>query len=223
MQAAVQAVRGTGRGTRRRRPPRWVPRTSAKSLREIADEVICARQPARFNAVAQWYINFAETSDEEVDELLNRARLDARSLTTMSDHACDVVRNAAQWFEPSVDGLGPILDQIGDARLVFIGEATHGTQEFYAIRAELTRALITRKGFNIVAVEADWPEAYRANRYVRQQGDDRTAEQALSDFQRFPRWMWRNTETVSFLEWLRQQNGRRPEHEQRRLLRARSL
>jgi erythromycin esterase-like protein len=93
--------------------------------------------------------------------------------------------------------------------LVLIGEATHGTHEFYRIRADLTRALIQHRGFTCVAAEADWPDAYRANRWVRLLGDDRTAEDALSDFTRFPRWMWRNREVVRFLRWLRAENAGR--------------
>ena len=76
----------------------------------------------------------------------------------MSRAALEAIRHAAVWFEPTTDGLDPLLESIGDARLVLIGEASHGTHEFYQIRAELTKALIARKGFNVVAVEADWPE-----------------------------------------------------------------
>jgi erythromycin esterase-like protein len=97
------------------------------------------------------------------------------------------------------------------ASLVLIGEATHGTHEFYRIRAELTRLLIRRRGFTAVAIEADWPDAYRANRWARHRGGDLTAEQALDDFTRFPRWMWRNHEVTRFLHWLRLENAARPE------------
>jgi erythromycin esterase-like protein len=104
-----------------------------------------------------------------------------------------------------------LLDAIDpNASLVLIGEATHGTHEFYRIRADLTRALIQRRGFVVVAVEADWPDAYRANRWVRLLGDDDTAEAALADFTRFPRWMWRNRDVVRFLRWLRAENAERP-------------
>src|SRR3954471_23285840 len=126
----------------------------------------------------------------------------------MSDRdSVDVIRHAAVWFEPSVDGFGTLLDAIGDANLVLIGEASHGTHEFYQARAELTKALVHSKGFNIVAVEADWPDAYRANRWVRGIGSDPDAETALGDFTRFPRWMWRNRDVVAFLEWLRGHNA----------------
>jgi erythromycin esterase-like protein len=96
--------------------------------------------------------------------------------------------------------------------MVLIGEATHGTLEFYRIRADLTRALIRQRGFTLVAVEADWPDAYRANQWVHLLGSDTTAEDALADFTRFPRWMWRNREVVRFLRWLRAENSeRRPD------------
>jgi erythromycin esterase-like protein len=119
----------------------------------------------------------------------------------------DVLRQAATWFEPNLDGFGPLLDTLGDARLVLIGEASHGTHEFYRTRAELTKALVLGKGFNLVAVEADWPDAYRANRWVRHSSNDPDAQTALGDFTRFPRWMWRNRDVVTFLDWLRGHNA----------------
>jgi erythromycin esterase-like protein len=100
----------------------------------------------------------------------------------------------------------PLLERIGDARFVLLGEASHGTHEFYEERARISRRLIEEKGFTAVAVEADWPDAYRANRYVRGVGDDAFAIEALADFKRFPTWMWRNTVVVEFLEWLREHN-----------------
>ena len=101
------------------------------------------------------------------------------------------------------DGL---LAQIGRARFALLGEASHGTHEFYRERAEITKRLITEKGFTVVAVEADWPDAWRVNRYVRGLSDDADADAALSGFQRFPAWMWRNTDVRDFVEWLRNHN-----------------
>ncbi|WP_435015789.1 erythromycin esterase family protein [Tundrisphaera sp. TA3] len=104
----------------------------------------------------------------------------------------------------------PLLERIGDARFVLIGEASHGTHEFYAERAAITRRLIVEKGFTAVAVEADWPDAYRVNRYVRGAGGDGSARESLGDFIRFPRWMWRNEVVLDFVEWLRGHNERTP-------------
>jgi erythromycin esterase-like protein len=103
-----------------------------------------------------------------------------------------------------------LLDLIGEARVVLLGEASHGTHEFYRERARITRRLIKEKGFVAVAVEADWPDAYRVNRWVRDAGEDPTALEALGGFERFPRWMWRNREVLEFVEWLRRHNDFQP-------------
>ena len=100
----------------------------------------------------------------------------------------------------------PLLEMVGDARFVLLGEASHGTSEFYRERAQITKRLITEKGFKAVAVEADWPDAYRVNRYVRGASADASANDALGDFNRFPTWMWRNTDVLDFVGWLRDHN-----------------
>ncbi len=102
-----------------------------------------------------------------------------------------------------------LLELVGNRRFVLLGEASHGTHEFYDHRARITQRLIREKGFHAVAVEADWPDAYRLNRYVRCAGADRNANEALSDFERFPIWMWRNTVVRDFIEWLRKENQQR--------------
>ena len=119
----------------------------------------------------------------------------------------------------SIDGaeLGPILERIGGARVVLLGEATHGTSEFYRFRARLTRELILRKGFQIVAVEADWPDAAQVDRWIRHQPRPPAAVGAAPEdppFMRFPLWMWRNEEVAELVAWLREHNGGR-EPEQR--------
>ena len=100
-------------------------------------------------------------------------------------------------------------------RLVLLGEASHGTHEFYRERARITQRLIEEKGFTAVAVEADWPDAYRVNRFVRGLGEDTTAEHALRGFERFPSWMWRNTVVRDFGDWLRANNRRCESHHRR--------
>ena len=125
------------------------------------------------------------------------------------DRTLEIVRDEALWFEPGPAGLQPLVDAIGDARLVLIGEATHGTHEFYRTRAELTKTLVLQKGFGLVAVEADWADAYRVNRWVRHEAREADAASALGDFTRFPRWMWRNRDVVAFIEWLREFNADR--------------
>lgn len=100
-----------------------------------------------------------------------------------------------------------LIELVGDRRVVLIGEATHGTHEFYRERARITQRLIDECGFNAVAAEADWPDAYRVNRYVMGLSDDPDAPTALMDFRRFPAWMWRNADVVRFVEWLRVRNA----------------
>ena len=105
-----------------------------------------------------------------------------------------------------------VLNDVGDAQIVLVGEASHGTHDFYHQRAEITKRLITEKGFNAVAVEADWPDAYRVNRYVQCDSEDKNADEALSGFERFPTWMWRNTVVLGFTEWLHNLNAERGEN-----------
>jgi erythromycin esterase-like protein len=107
-------------------------------------------------------------------------------------------------LETAARPIDELPELVGDARIVLLGEASHGTHEFYALRAQLTRELVARHGFRGVAVEADWPAAARVNRYVQRSGDDRDAERALGDFVCFPRWMGRNGVVVELVEWLRE-------------------
>jgi erythromycin esterase-like protein len=105
--------------------------------------------------------------------------------------------------------LDQLLDLVGTARLVLIGGASHGSHELYDLRASLTRKLISQRRFAGVAVEGDWLDTLRVDRYARRQGDDESAYDALTAFERFPTWMWRNTEVAAFLEWLRMWNSHR--------------
>ena len=119
----------------------------------------------------------------------------------------DLVRAAAVPL-PEVDEprFAEAFDRFADARVVLLGEASHGTREFYRARAAITRRLIEHHGFNIVAVEADWPDAASIDRYVRHRPALPDAEKP---FQRFPTWMWRNTEVDAFVRWLRSHNASR--------------
>ncbi|MBD2293171.1 erythromycin esterase family protein [Anabaena sphaerica FACHB-251] len=124
----------------------------------------------------------------------------------------DAVRESAYPLTGVAAEYDPLMNLIGNARLVLIGEASHGTHEFYEQRAEITKRLIQEKGFNAVAIEADWPDAYRVNRYVRGGSNDPTPAEALGDFLGFPTWMWRNTDVLNFVNWLREYNDALPEN-----------
>ncbi|KTD17056.1 erythromycin esterase family protein [Legionella jordanis] len=102
--------------------------------------------------------------------------------------------------------LSNLLKKIGNARFVLLGEATHGSYEFYQARIEISRQLIEKKGFMAIAIEGDWPDAYSVHRYIQGQSSQNNALDALEDFKRFPMWMWRNATIPPFLEWLRQYN-----------------
>ncbi|MGQ4879584.1 erythromycin esterase family protein [Billgrantia sp. LNSP4103-1] len=125
----------------------------------------------------------------------------------------DYVRDHAKPLDGRSTDYDTLLEQVGDRPLVLLGEASHGTAEFYHMRAEITRRLIREKGFEAVIVEADWPDALRLDRYARGEGDD-TLKTAFDDFQRFPQWMWRNTEVRDFIGWLKEHNAGKNANEQ---------
>lgn len=142
----------------------------------------------------------------DVDAVRLRARLDAQPPTRSADAlTAQAIANACERFDSieSAD-LAPLLARIGDARIVLLGEATHGTSEFYRMRERISRELIERKGFNFIAIEADWPDASRIDRYVRHAGH---RPSQWSAFARFPVWMWRNQEVRKFVDWLRAHNA----------------
>jgi len=208
MRAAVEALRGLG-------PTQIVvavpaaPDSTRRELTELAAEVVCATTPSPFLAVGMSYWDFTQTTDDEVRDLLRAVpgrRPGAGTAWVPAEAA--VIRAEVL---PVTDGRPAdevLFDLVGDAQFVLIGEATHGTGEFYAARADMTRRLIEERGFCAVAAEADWPDAYRVNRYVHAAGGDTSAEQALRGFQRFPAWMWRNTAVLDFVAWLREHNDR---------------
>lgn len=103
--------------------------------------------------------------------------------------------------------LDPLLSEIDNARFVLLGEASHGTHEYYTWRTRISKRLIREKGFNIIAVEEDWPDCYRLNRYIKGYPDaGASAREVLAEFNRWPTWMWANWETVALAEWLRSHN-----------------
>ncbi|EHB54051.1 Erythromycin esterase [Mycolicibacterium rhodesiae JS60] len=206
MHAAVQALRES-------EPAEIViavpaaPESTCREFAGLVDDVVCASMPTPFLAVGESFWDFTQVTDDEVRELLARPT-EGRPVPPAGERAADAVAAAAI---DSPGGMPPreVLDElIGDARVVLIGESSHGTHEFYEARAEITKWLIEHKGFNAVAAEADWPDAYRVNRYVRWLSDDSTPEEALRGFERFPAWMWRNTVVRDFVGWLRWHNGR---------------
>jgi protein-L-isoaspartate(D-aspartate) O-methyltransferase len=128
-----------------------------------------------------------------------------RATASRSTTVAALLRETAEPFDSIEHAeLGPLLDRIGDARVVLLGEASHGSSEFYRMRARVTQELVQQRGFNIVAVEADWPDAGWIDRYVRHAPEPPGSGEP---FVRFPTWMWRNRDVAEFAEWLRQHNG----------------
>ncbi len=208
MRAAVEALR-------RLRPAAIVvavpaaPESTCRELNALADKVVCATTPSPFFAVGESYWDFTQTTDEEVRDLL-RAAPGSRAAAGGGPGPTEVAAIRAEAV-PVAEGAPAddvLFDLVGDAHFVLIGEASHGTGEFYTARAQMTRRLIEERGFCAVAAEADWPDAYRVNRYVRGRGEDATAEEALRGFERFPTWMWRNAAVLDFVGWLRGHNDR---------------
>ncbi|KAB7705316.1 erythromycin esterase family protein [Bacillus aerolatus] len=116
------------------------------------------------------------------------------------------VKNYAIPFDTNED-LTKITEEIGEAKIVLLGEASHGTSEFYSVRAALSKRLIEEKGFSVIAVEGDWPSAQHVNRYIKGYGEEKKeARDVLKAFNRWPAWMWANEEIAAFIEWLRSYN-----------------
>ena len=114
--------------------------------------------------------------------------------------------------------LDPLLERIGDARFVLLGEASHGTSEYYTWRAELSKRLIREKGFSFIGVEGDWPDCYQVNRYVKSYPDSGPgAREVLHAFERWPTWMWANREIVELIEWIRRYNEQRRLPDERKI------
>ncbi|WP_249729547.1 MULTISPECIES: erythromycin esterase family protein [unclassified Chelatococcus] len=210
MLAAIRALRDSAPARIVAAVPVGSPDT-CEAMKAEADEVVCATTPQPLLGVGQWYKDFSQTSDDEVRALLarsarGRASSDSGSNGFSEHGAAGELRRHIVRLSGEAGDYDRLLEAIGEARFVLLGEASHGTHEFYEERARITRRLIEEKGFRAVAVEADWPDTYRVNRYVQNVGGDLDAEEALSDFRRFPTWMWRNSVVVDFVEWLRRHN-----------------
>jgi erythromycin esterase-like protein/predicted phosphoribosyltransferase len=208
MEAALKALRMMAPAQLIAAAPVGAPETCQR-LRQYADRVVCLEKPRDLGAVGFWYDDFNQTTDEEVSRLIAPARpplaIQGQSARAVAGPV-EAIRRSARVLKGATGDYDSLIDGIGDARVVLLGEATHGTHEFYRERAVITKRLVVEKGFAGVAVEADWPDAYRVNRYVRGAGADTGAADALGDFRRFPAWMWRNADVLDFVGWLRSHN-----------------
>jgi erythromycin esterase-like protein/predicted phosphoribosyltransferase len=189
------------------------PADTVHRLAEEADEVVVLATPEPFGSVGEWYLDFTQTRDQEVQKFLagelpdlTNNRVEVDEVPGGTGEVLQQLRLAAHPLTGEDDDYDDLLKMIGDSSIVLLGEATHGTHEFYHHRARITKRLIEEKGFGAVAAEADWPDAYQVNRFVRGEGFFADAAEALSGFERFPSWMWRNEDVLDFVEWLREHN-----------------
>jgi erythromycin esterase-like protein/predicted phosphoribosyltransferase len=176
-------------------------RRACDALESSIDELLCLHKVDSVGSPSQWYADATPPGEDEIRALLDGApRPPAAAPETFGIR--EVTGSAAD-----DDAL---IARAADAQIVLLGEASHGTHEFYAERAAITRRLIEEAGFTAVAVEADWPDALRVDRWVNGLGDDETPAEALAGFRRFPTWMWRNEDVAAFVGWLREHNDDRP-------------
>jgi erythromycin esterase-like protein/predicted phosphoribosyltransferase len=191
------------------------PESTCREFAGIVDDVVCASMPTPFLAVGESFWDFRQVTDEEVHQLLVTPTTGPSMTTPVARTPAEVVSSVGIDAPGGIPPRDTLEELIGEARVVLIGESSHGTHEFYEARAEITKWLIEQKGFCAVAAEADWPDAYRVNRYVRGLGEDKNADEALTGFERFPAWMWRNTVVRDFVDWLRIRNCRQESNGQR--------
>ncbi|HEY2502987.1 MAG TPA: erythromycin esterase family protein [Mycobacterium sp.] len=191
------------------------PESTCREFAGLVDDVVCASMPTPFLAVGESFWDFRQVTDKEVHQLLATPTTGASMTGAVVRTPAEVVSSVAIDAPSGIPPRETLEELIGEARVVLIGESSHGTHEFYEARADITKWLIDEKGFCAVAAEADWPDAYRVNRYVRGLGEDKSADEALSGFERFPAWMWRNTVVRDFVDWLRARNRRQESNGQR--------
>jgi erythromycin esterase len=168
------------------------------------DELVILERPEVFFGVGQVYMNFEQLEDDQVISFLEKHK-----------HVVPVLGNQKRQkkehkLETAAD-LEPLLERIGDSKLVLLGEASHGTHEYYTWRSAISRRLITEKGFNFIAVEGDWPDCYKVNRYIKGYSDqEKKPQEVLRSFNRWPTWMWANWEVAALVEWMKDHNEGRP-------------
>ncbi len=169
--------------------------STARLIRAEGVELIDVIEPERLASVGMWYEDFSQVEDEEVLQELEGASPHAKRNPSRLAH------QIAERLLPlqSEEDFAPLLARLRSKRVVMLGESTHGTSEFYQLRAKISSYLAQNEGFSFVAVEGDWPAAFRLNRYVKQ-GAGKSAREVMRGFRRWPTWMWANEEVAGFIE-----------------------
>lgn len=177
-------------------------------LRSEFDEIICLGESSQFTSVGQFFREFDQLTDaeviallDEVDRIHPRSYFDVRQFPKMEQL---VLKNAVALKKR--DDFEQIIDKVKSSQVVMLGEATHGSQEFYEWRRMISQELIEKHGFNLIAVEGDWPACAAVDRYIRDSKKEDQAYETLRSFQRWPGWMWANTEMMKLTQWMKQFN-----------------
>lgn len=177
----------------------------SEHLKSEFDQVVCLDESSQFGSVGQFFKSFDQLTDEEVIELLSEvqclhplASFDVRQFPLVEQL---ILKNAVALKEKN--DFEKIIEKIKNHKIVMLGEATHGTQEFYAIRRWLTKELVEKHGFNIVAVEGDWPACAKVDHYIRSKIKSDQSYEILRSFQRWPTWMWANAEVLKLVQWMK--------------------
>ncbi len=174
--------------------------STARQIRTLGVELISVIETNRLISVGMWYDDFSQVEDAEVVRALGRPPGESPA-PAYSKNPSKLAHQIAERLRPleSDADFSPLIKKFRDKSVVMLGEATHGTSEFYRIRNRISEALIRDEGFSFVAVEGDWPDSERLNRYIRD-GRARTAKEVMKGFSRWPTWMWANDETSDFIE-----------------------
>ena len=170
--------------------------SALKSIRQLADEVICPHDLEHLLAVSQFYEDFSEVKDEEVISLCNSHRFKGIPDSPMQS----LIESKLAPLKKTGD-LNALVQSLKDTRVVMLGEASHGTHEYYQMRSMISKKLIEDHGFNFIAVEGNWPDADRLNRYIKSTGGQNSVQVLLKNH-RGPTWMWANHEVAKLAEWL---------------------
>lgn len=198
---------------RARKPKRIViatpvgPASTFEELRKVADEVVSLETPSPFVAVGDWYHQFPQVLDEEVLQILQswdpeqmELALKVKPLFPSLENVVREIQDLAYPIQRA-GGWDELITTIAKSKVVMLGEATHGTSEFYSIRRMISERLIRDHGFDFIAVEGDWPDCQKLNDYIRS-GKGKSAKEVMRHFHRWPTWMWANDETAALIEWM---------------------
>ncbi len=185
-------------------------KSTANKLRKRINELITLQQKQELGSVGKWYENFEQVSDQDVVKILSERKENLLNLADERFVSLSKEKNRGLYEAIEKDMVGfkserdfdRLIQNVKDKRVVMLGEASHGTEEFYLVRRLISQCLIKDHGFKFIAVEGDWPDAYRLHRYI-QRGEGLDARSVLIHNHRWPTWMWANEETVKLAESLR--------------------